>query len=331
MLVKGFWAGFSRKSSKNEGVYMTFSIDKYNIKYLEGMVAIYNSETAFEAYIAKLTPELFINLVENKSYFDPEGLFVAIKDNRVVGWIHACIASGTEWHHDPENKIPHIRMLIFPRDQLKIGNALVSETNNWLKKSGQTTFLAIHAKVGYPFYRGLWLGGEPMGAATLPHVQLALEVGGYKNTQESIFMTIEMPQLPEEFHSDMDVEFKESEAEMVHESMKESWIGFKPMRTWVMLGDETVGSISWVVIPYLSERLGSPCMNIWSLGIQEKYRRKGIATALISHTMIQSYKQGARFASVCTQLWNAPAHATYAKLGFTPYCLVMGRTLELNK
>lgn len=134
---------------------MTFSIDTYDRKYLEGMTALYNSETAFEPYIAPLNPERFVELVENKSYFDPMGLFVAIEAGKVVGWIHACVAPGSEGHHNPENKIPRIRMLIYPRDRLKVGSALVSEATTWLKKSGQRQFLAIHAQMGYPFYRGL--------------------------------------------------------------------------------------------------------------------------------------------------------------------------------
>ena len=38
------------------------------------MVELCNRETAFEPRIAPLTPELFIELVEAKSYFDPAGL-----------------------------------------------------------------------------------------------------------------------------------------------------------------------------------------------------------------------------------------------------------------
>ena len=136
---------------------MNFSIDTYDRKYLEGMAELYNAETDFEPYIAPLTPERFVDLIEKKSYFDPEGLFVAIESSSVVGWVHACVAPGSEGHHDPANPVPRIRMLIFPRDELKIGMALVSEATNWLKKSGQKRFLAIHAQMGYPFYRGLWL------------------------------------------------------------------------------------------------------------------------------------------------------------------------------
>lgn len=310
---------------------MSFSIENYDRKYLDAMTELYNAETAFEPYIAPLNSERFIDLVEKKSYFDPSGLFIAIESGKVTGWVHACVASGSEAWHNPDNKVPHIRMLIYPKDRLKVGQALVSEANTWLKKSGQSKFLAIHAEVGYPFYRGLWLGGEPMGSSAMPHVQLAFEFGGYKNTQESIFMTAKMTHPPKEINANEKVEIITSKVTMAHKPMEESWVGFEPMMTQARIGDETVGSIGWVIIPYLAEKLGAPCMNIWSLGIREELRRKGIATALVSHTMTQAYKLGARYASVGTQFWNTPAHVTYAKLGFIPYQLVIGRTLELGK
>ena len=97
---------------------MSFSIDIYSRQYLNGMTALYNAETDFEPYIAPLDPDRFMELVESKSYFDPSGVFVAHEKGQVVGWIHACVAPGSEGHHDPGNKIPRIRMLIFPRDCL---------------------------------------------------------------------------------------------------------------------------------------------------------------------------------------------------------------------
>jgi GNAT superfamily N-acetyltransferase len=310
---------------------MKFSIENYDRKYLDAMTELYNAETAFEPYIAPLNSERFIDLVEKKSYFDPSGLFIAIESGKVTGWVHACVTSGSEAWHNPDNKVPHIRMLIYPKDSLKIGQALVSEANTWLKKSGQSKFLAIHAEVGYPFYRGLWLGGEPMGSSAMPHVQLAFEFGGYKNTQESIFMTAKMIPPSKEINANERIEIITSKVTMAHKPMEESWAGFEPMMTQARIGDETVGSIGWVIIPYFAEKLGASCMNIWSLGIREELRRKGIATTLVSHTMAQAYKLGARYASVATQFWNTPAHATYAKLGFIPYQLVIGRTLELVK
>jgi GNAT superfamily N-acetyltransferase len=308
----------------------TIRIDTYSHDYLEGMTALFNAETAFTPHVAPLSPDRFIELVERKSYFAPDGLLVAVRDGAVAGWVHACVAPGSEGHHDPANRAPRIRMLIFPRVDLRTGYTLVQEATAWLKRSGQTRLEAMHAQVGYPFYRGLWFGGEPMGAMALPHVQMACEVGGYKNTQESIFITRSLDAAPQPIAPAAPVEFVEQPAVMKHEPMRESWIGFSPMRTKAYIGGEEAGSIGWVIQPYL-ERLGAPCMNIWGLGVREAHRRKSIASALIAQALMSAYAQGARHASVGTQLWNAPAHATYAALGFVPHAVLVGRTLELAK
>lgn len=307
---------------------MGFTIECYRRSHLEGMLAVYHQETAFEPHIARLSHETFIELVEAKRHFDPQGLLVAVEKGQVVGWVHACVAPGSEPHHDPQQRVPQIRMLIFSRDRLPVGAALVAEATRWLRRASAGPLLALHAQHGYPFYRGLWLGAEPMGPATMPHVQLALEVAGYQNTQESVFMTatINPPLTPP--LSAAPVELVESAAELRHEGMRESWIGFRPMRTRALVGGEEVGSVGWVVIPHLRDTLGAPAVNIWSLGVAQGHRRRGIATWLLAHTLARGYEQGARFASVGTQLWNAPAHATYAKLGFSPHCIVVGRTLS---
>jgi GNAT superfamily N-acetyltransferase len=306
-------------------------IDTYNPKYLEGMTALYNAETEYEPHIAPLDPLRFVTLVQKKSSFDSSGVFVALEEGEVVGWLHACLAAGSESHHDPNNRVARIRLLIFPATRLPIGHALVAEATTWLQQSGQNEFEALHAKVGYPYYRGLWLGGEPMGTASMPHVQIALEVGGYENTQESIFMTAEVPAMPAEIEPDVPMEFVEAAAQMRHEAMRESWIGFEPRVTRALIAGEEAGSISWVIEPHLADRLGAPAMNIWGLGVREAHRRKGIAAALISRALRRSYGEGARFASVGTQLWNVPAHATYAKMGFRPHCILVGRTRRQKK
>jgi GNAT superfamily N-acetyltransferase len=306
---------------------MSVSLETYGHLYLEEMTALYNAETAFEPHIAPLDPEGFVALVEQKSYFDPTGLLVAVDGGEVVGWVHACVAPGSEGGHDPAKRVARIRMLIFPRDRLKVGAALVTAATEWLRPRAEGEFEALHARYGYPFYRGLWMGGEPMCPATLPHVQMALEVGGFKNTQESIFLVAEMTAPPEEIAPGQPVELIDEATEMRHDGMRESWIGFEPRGVRARVNGEAAGNLSWVMIPYVAERLGAPCMNIWSLGVPEAFRRRGIATALISHAMTRAYSEGARFASVGTQLWNAHAHATYAKLGFRPYCVLVGRTL----
>jgi GNAT superfamily N-acetyltransferase len=169
-----------------------------------------------------------------------------------------------------------------------------------------------------------------MGLAKLAHVQLALEVGGYKTGQESILLAADMPSKPKALDADVKVEYDESPAVMKHWMMRESWTGFEPMAIRAMIAGEQAGRIGWVILPHL-DRLGAPCMNIWALGVAEAHRRKGIAGALISRAMVRGYALGSRFGSVGTQLWNAPAHLSYAKLGYYPYAVLVGRSLKKSQ
>ena len=140
-------------------------------------------------------------------------------------------------------------------------------------------------------------------------------------------MVAEMASPPRETETAVPVELVASAVEMQHEPMRESWIGFQPMRARALVEGEEAGSIGWVMLPHLADRLGAPGMSIWSLGVRDRHRRKGIATALVARAMARSYALGARTASLGTQLWNAPAHATYARRGFNPHCVLVGRTL----
>ncbi len=303
----------------------TVVFETYHSNYLEAMLSLYNAETAHEPHIAVLQPDQFIAIIERKTYFDPSTVLIAREGANVLGWVHACVTPGSESWHDQDKQAAQIRMLIFSRTHLDIGALLVREATALLEQRGNTTQLGIHAQVGYPFYRGLWMGGEPMGLTQIPQIQMALEVGGYKNTQESIFMVATLTAIPQA-QASVPIELIEAPATMQHPTQRESWLGFQPMRTRAILNGEEVGSIGWVVIPHVAAKLGAPCMNIWGLGVAEAQRRKGIAAALIANALRSAYTQGARFASVGTQLWNAPAHATYARFGFVPVQILIGRT-----
>ena len=126
---------------------------------------------------------------------------------------------------------PQIRMLLFPRQRLPVGAALVAEATNWLRQKGQqgqARLLALSCENGYPLYRGLWLGGEPMGPATMPHVQVALAAADYKTSAESVFMVARLDSAPSLAAGPRGVDLIDGPAEMAHASMADSWSGFAP-------------------------------------------------------------------------------------------------------
>lgn len=310
---------------------MYYRIADYDRKHLPQMLDLYNAQARALPHVAPLTQQLFADLIQAKSYFDPKGILVATGAQRkVLGWVHACMAPGSEPWHKPDEAVARLRMLVFHPEHLELGTQLVRRATDWLKKFGPKTILAMHARKGYPFYRGLWFGFESMCPATLPHLHVALEVAGYKITQQSIFMTATMTCPPRPPKPAIAAEFDSGPATMAHEPMRQSWVGFEPRSITVHVRGAYAGAIHWALQPHLAAKLGAPCMNIWGLGVDENFRRKGLATALIGRAMAEAYERGARFASVGTQLWNAPAHLTYAKMGYVPDTVMIGRQLDLE-
>ncbi len=309
---------------------MSLTIDTYDRRHLEAMIDLYNRLTAHEPHIAELTPQLFVDLIEPRSYFDPAGLFVARRDGDVVGWAHASIAHGTEIWHDPVPTHAHIDLLIFPREDLPVGRALVARAVEWLKPRGHKTIEGIGAVHGYPFYRGLWVGGERINPVSLPQLHLALASEGFVVQGEGSLKTMTLRQRPKLLPAAVEVEYHESPLEMKHETIRDSWRGFEPMVIKAIVDGKEVGTIGWVLLPYHASRMGAPGVSIYMLHVADSQRRKGIGAALISRALGLAYARGARFASVGTQIDNVAANVTYEKLGMHTHQLVSSRQLRLE-
>jgi ribosomal protein S18 acetylase RimI-like enzyme len=59
--------------------------------------------------------------------------------------------------------------------------------------------------------------------------------------------------------------------------------------------------------------------------VDQSVRRRGVASSLIAYTMQRACHLGASRASLCTQLDNRAAQRSYARFGFTPKRLLIGR------
>ena len=309
---------------------MSLTIDTYDRRYLDAMVKLYNQQTAHEPHIAPLSPQFFTDFVETKSYFDPAGLFIARRNGQVVGWTHASIAHGTEIWHDSEPTHAHIDMLIFRREDLSVGRTLVAEAVKWLKPHGHKTIEGMGAVYGYPFYRGLWVGGERINLVSIPQLHLAMACEGFTVQGEGSLKTTEFREPPKPTAAAVDTEYPESPLDMKHKTIRESWMGFEPMVVKVIVDGQDVGGIGWVLLPYHASKLGAPCVSIYMLHVSPEQRRKGLGVALISRAFSIAYEQGARFASVGTEVENVAANMTYEKLGLHTHQLVSSRQLKLE-
>lgn len=294
------------------------------------MIDLYNEQADMEPYIAPLSPELFTKLVEAKSYFDSKGVFVAIEQGRVVGWCHACVSRSTELWMNPEPTHASIEMLVYKPELLHVGLGLVEAAVNWLRPTGHDAIQAINCAYGYPFYRGLYIGGERLCPTTLPHVHLALSLSGFEVSAYGSVKVAKLDSPPKILEAKIELEYRDEPLKMEHEATRQSWVGFEPRAISVLRDGKTVGVIGWVLLPYHAPKLGCPCVNIYAMSVNQSQRRQGIGAALVSRVFALGYERGARIATVGTEMDNLAAHQTYHKMGMFVHCLVLDRRLDLK-
>src|SRR5262245_37881523 len=125
------------------------------------LVAVWN-----EAIIGRGAPHLTNNtLIEryvlSKPIFDPNGLFVAIADDTIVGWAHAAM-SGNPFNAQPVGVVCLVG--VSPAHQRKgIGGELLKRCEQYLRERGAEIIHAGGHWPNNPFYMGLYGGSESPG------------------------------------------------------------------------------------------------------------------------------------------------------------------------
>ncbi|MCI4362978.1 MAG: GNAT family N-acetyltransferase [Thermoplasmata archaeon] len=70
---------------------------------------------------------------------------------------------------------------------------------------------------------------------------------------------------------------------------------------------------------------GSPQIFVFWIGIDEKYRRRGFASAVFAELEREARERGARRVALHVFGHNVDAQAFYAKLGYTPRNIIMAK------
>jgi ribosomal protein S18 acetylase RimI-like enzyme len=104
------------------------------------------------------------NYILAKPYFDPNGLILAVEDNRCVGFVHA--GFGPNAAQTALSREAGVSCLIGVRPSHRrhgIGSELLRRSEEYLKRAGARTLYGGPLKPLNPFYLGLYGGGELPG------------------------------------------------------------------------------------------------------------------------------------------------------------------------
>ena len=272
-------------------------------------VQVFNRENAPFPFVAKLTVGLFESQVASKSTFNPGTSFIAVEDGRPLGFALGCAGQGERHAADPA--IGAVDGLFFPADRLHVGDALLECTVETLKARGARMIYGFASQPHYPFWRSIYFGAEPVCATAYTHAWAAFMGHGFEHHQQSF--TFLGPAEPKDYRTDLDYDV--SLLDVSTPWLRESWKGLSPRVLTAKLAGEDVGRVGFVFMPWMSERRGVAMAGIYTMWVDGKRRRQGIASSLMNRLFELLKGEGVTDVLVGTTVQNTAARRTYEKAG----------------
>lgn len=307
---------------------------RYATERVADVLEVYNRGVAGLPYCCTLDAQYFLDFIVPRFFFVDDGLIIAYRQGRPVGYVHSTFAPSAD-RQDVQRETGTIAALFFPPDEPEVGAALVAAAERWLAGEGARRVIGWGSGAsGYPFYRGLLSGLEPVlvedhraalavfrAAGYVPYVQSYLSVADFQVPflEPSSAVPVSATIRPRSFETRWDVD---------------AWRGHQPMECRTLLdradADGTnadgadAGWLLFAVMPRLSQQSGTGIGGIAGLAVPAPLRRRGIAALMMARSLNWLYEAGVRRCLVVHHRNNAAAAATYAKFGFRPAALMVG-------
>lgn len=297
----------------------------FNPGLADGLVALYNSEGAFSPFIAHLTPKLFERRIAAKALFQPDGVFIATAGSKVTGAIFTAFCPNSDKSALDFAK-GSIDGFFFSEQKPAAGDELLKAALAHLRSRGARCVVGWATENEYPFWRDLYCGSEPLAHAAAHHVHSALLRAGFVKSQHSVALLakIAASELPPV--TNYAIRSRPAPRETFWD--RNSWLDLWPMQLEAELDSVPAGRLGWCALPATSRRRGVRTAGIYSVFVNEPFRRRGVASALIARCFDDAKRDGAEEILIATGIDNHPAIRAYQKFGFSEVFQMLGTRLE---
>jgi GNAT superfamily N-acetyltransferase len=281
---------------------------------LADVLGLYNQGVARNRYSGRLDEATWEAVIASKYYYSPDDVLLAYESEWPLGYVHLCHAPNAE-RSAPDPAVGSIEALFFAPTRLDVGAALLDAAVSRHRASGATRVLGWSSFSGYPLYRGVFVGLEPMALEADGHVVEAFLAAGFQRCQHSVEMGIDFDQPVREPQPQVAVEFSVARWHPAAVWEAATWQGLAPYRNQATIDGAVVASCLYAMMPVISATYGVPVGCIGGLHTVAAWQRKGIAAFLVARALNHMHALGARRVTLGTQHDNRAAHATYRRLG----------------
>jgi ribosomal protein S18 acetylase RimI-like enzyme len=273
-----------------------------------------------------VTACLLEQLVYSKPYFDPSGLIVALRDNIVVGFVHAGFGPNEEENAiDTDSGTTYQLLLRGDNRDEGLARELLARSEAYLRERGAKLIYAGGIRPLNAFYLGLYGGSELPGVLVADTVfHNACSQSGYREIDRVPILELDLACFRTPITRNQRQLRREVVCQEIPSPPPRSWWeacttgAFERIR-FLLTRPSSCEPLSdvwfWDVEP-LSTAWGRPTAGMFDLSVGTDQRRKGLATFLLGEAFERLRSRGILLVEAQTMQQNTPALALYAKLGF---------------
>jgi ribosomal protein S18 acetylase RimI-like enzyme len=291
------------------------------------LAAIWRGQPPQRGLLQPVTAPLLEYGVFSKMHFDREGLIVALRDDRPVGFVHAGFGPSDDGLSlDTTMGATLILMVDAAERETTLADQLLAHSENYLRGRGAQVIYAGGINPLNSFYLGLYGGSEIPGVLQSDVLfQSACMRAGYREIDRVRIMQCDLARVRPPVSRELRLIKRTMQAVETIDPPPKTWweacVWGSLQRDCFQLVDATTGSsvaqaAFWDMQP-LSAGWGMSTAGLFELYVPPELRRRGYASYLIGEAIRVLRRRGVATIEAQTMASNEAATAYYAKLGFT--------------
>ena len=275
-----------------------------------------------------LNPSVFERLVLSKTYFDANGVWLAVDGNQAAGMVHAGFAiADDQLGLDKQRGLIVQLLLRGGDDSLAVGVKLLELAEDYLVKHGASQIEFGGYFPLSPFYLGLYGGSRFVGMLVADQrTGKVMEAAGYEAFGSVVINHWRLGDFRQVVDRQQMLIGRTYDVQDVSESHPQTWLqscnydvaAQKMFQLKERRSGEPVGQVAFWEMEPLAENWGQNGMGLVELSVVPHLRRKGLATYMVGESLRQLKQAGIGLVEIQHVATDSVVQALCTKLDFKP-------------